>query len=189
MEGLRQITKRIMRGDGDTALGRQGSKTGGEGRRRAGQLLLVAGCIGLIIRGIGRIGLAQPLGNIVDIDQYIGRIVPGMRVGDTVAMAVVRGQIKALEYVLYTMEESHTDDTVQYADTVIVDEPDDLSCFGVGETPLERAVNPDNIMRPPPIIEGMQCEGAAPACESCPPRMRVTPIKRQCRIIRFPLEV
>ena len=104
-------------------------------------------------------------------------------------MAVVRGQIKALEYVLYTMEESHTDDTVQYADTVIVDEPDDLSCFGVGETPLERAVNPDNIMRPPPMPDMTQCEGAAPACESCPPRLRATPIKRQCRIIHFPLEV
>ena len=103
--------------------------------------------------------------------------------------AIVRGQIKQMEILLFSLEEILQEDEIRYADTVIVDEPDDLSCFGVGETPLERAVNPDNIMRPPPIIEGMQCEGAAPACESCPPRMRVTPIKRQCRIIRFPLEV
>lgn len=104
-------------------------------------------------------------------------------------MAIVRGQIKQMEILLFSLEEILQEDEIRYADTVTVDEPEDLTCFGVGETPLERAVNPDNIMRPPPIIEGMQCEGAAPACESCPPRMRVTPIKRQCRIIRFPLEV
>lgn len=103
-------------------------------------------------------------------------------------MAVVRGQIKALECVLFGLEEITDEDMIHYADTVIVDEPEDLSCFGVGETPLERAVE-TGMMRPPPIDEVAQCEGAAPACESCPPRLRVTPIKRQCRIIRFPLEV
>lgn len=103
-------------------------------------------------------------------------------------MAVVRGQIKELELLLFSLEEIMDEDMVHYADTVIVDEPDDLSCFGVGETPLEQAVE-TSLMRPPPIIENMQCDGAAPASEPCPPRVRVTPIKRQCRIIRFPLEV
>lgn len=50
---------------------------------------LIGGGVGGVVRLMGQVNLYQPLGDIIDIDQHIGRIIPGMRVYRAVMMIFI----------------------------------------------------------------------------------------------------